>query len=142
MKRPQLCLFCLNAALLAPSCVSSDALISSEEVSLAKVESGSTHVLFEEAEAMASRPVVLAGERATNLTLNLLNAFKHLGDSGSEKALMSATESQRSAVRLFIEPDYFERNFTKTRSLIEKIPIDPSWPAVKAEKTAYALPVE
>jgi len=144
MRNPALPLLGIIVHCMLTSCATEDAWIASKEVALfdSFVASTNPSSVFEKAEARANEPYILAGEDVAGLKLTILSLFKRLGDSGAERALRDASEQQRSAVRLFIQPEYLGSNFKKTRSLIERIRIDPNWPALKAEETAFASPVE
>lgn len=127
------------AVFLVAGCATSDAFIASKEVAqfdgfVATLDPTS---VLEKVEARANEPYVLAGEDVSGIKMTVLSLFKRLGDSGAERMLLGASVSQRSAVRLFIKPEYLGSKFRKTRSLIERIPIESSWPAVRAEKIAF-----
>jgi len=80
--------------------------------------SKSPSAVFEKLEERANEPYVLAGEDVGALKLTTLSVFKRLGDSGTERALQNATGSQRSAVSLFVKPDYPDSWYPKTRAIL------------------------
>jgi hypothetical protein len=127
------------AVFLVAGCATSDAFIASKEVAEydSFVASLDPTSVLEKVEARANEPYVLAGEDVSGIRMTVLSLFKRLGDSDSEQMLLGASVSQRSAVRLFIKPEHLGSKFRKTRSLIERIPIESSWPAVRAEEIAF-----
>lgn len=123
------------------NCTSSIALVGSSEVSAYDdyVASKTPQSIFKRLESRANEPFILGGEDVTGLTLTTLSLFKKLGDRGSLRAIQNATESQRSAIRLFVKPDDLDSRFLSTRKMLDGIPVDQNWPAMQAEKASLEV---
>jgi hypothetical protein len=117
------------------NCSSSVALINSHEVSEYDdyVAGKTPELIFQQLESRANEPFILGGEDVTGLTLTTLSLFKRMGDRGTMRAIQNATESQRSAIRLFVKPDDLDSRFLSTRKILDDIPVSQNWPAVQAE---------
>jgi hypothetical protein len=126
---------CVVVAFILTNCSSSVALINSNEVSEYDdyVAGKTPKLIFQQLESRANEPFILGGEDVTGLTLTTLSLFKRMGDRETTHAIQNTTESQRSAIRLFINPDDLDLRFVSTRKILNDIPVSQNWPAVQAE---------
>jgi hypothetical protein len=129
------------AAFSLTNCSSSVDLINSHEVSEYDnyVAGKKPELIFQQLESRANEPFILGGEDVTGLTLTTLSLFKNLGDKETLRAIQNATESQRSAIRLFVKPDDLDSRFLSTRKILDDIPVNQNWPAMQAERTNSEL---
>jgi len=128
-------IYCIASVFLA-NCAPSKAYVYSSEVADYDnyVMDKDPDAIFQKLEERANEPYILGGEDVYGLGLMTLSLFKRLGDKKTYQALRAATESQRSAVKLFVESEDLGSNFKKTRRLLDSIPIDHNWPALKIEE--------